>query len=201
MPSCATRSHSTLPVRLSSAISFHECFDDVFRRLDVAVEAGADAGGRIAADRRRDEERDRPTRSGSSTATPAIGVFHSDVLAGRRRSISPRSATPSATPDAGGPRNDGQFCADSDSARREPDGGSTDDRGPAPHGYSSPLRVNTIVLPVAFSVIPMHLVLLDTERDVVPGCSAMPNVVGSRATSVRRALPPERRRRGARPRR
>src|SRR6185503_6462069 len=53
-----------------------------------------------------------PHTIGLDTATPATGVFH--------RMFSPVAAfhftavgVPSATPDASGPRNDGQFCADS----------------------------------------------------------------------------------------
>src|SRR6185503_9513246 len=62
---------------------------------------------------------DTKTRSphtiGLETATPATGVLH--------RTFSPVAAfhvagvgAPSATPDAPGPRNDGQFCADAPAA-------------------------------------------------------------------------------------
>src|SRR5882672_12854214 len=53
-----------------------------------------------------------PHTIGLDTATPGTGVF--------QRTFSPvaafhftRVGAPSATPDAPGPRNDGQFCADS----------------------------------------------------------------------------------------
>src|SRR6266478_652403 len=52
-----------------------------------------------------------PQTIGLDTETPAIGVFHntfSPVAASHFTGI----GVPSATPDAAGPRNMGQFCAD-----------------------------------------------------------------------------------------
>ena len=54
-----------------------------------------------------------PQTIGLETATPANGVFHrmfSPVAAFHLTAV---GSLPSATPDAAGPRNDGQFCADS----------------------------------------------------------------------------------------
>src|ERR1700730_16952562 len=57
-----------------------------------------------------------PQMIGLDTATPGTGVF--------QRTFSPVAAfhftavgVPSETPEADGPRNDGQFCADSDAQR------------------------------------------------------------------------------------
>src|SRR5262245_13961378 len=116
MPSCATRSQATLPVRLSIAKSFHECF--------VTSLAGSTSPykpvriPRLASLLTAVETNTRsPQTIGLDTDTPAIGVFQSTF------SPVPGShfngvGVPSATPEAAGPRNIGQFCAESVLATR-----------------------------------------------------------------------------------
>ena len=54
-----------------------------------------------------------PHTMGLETARPAIGVFHSTFWLVATFQVT-GVGEPSATPDAWGPRNDGQFCADTD---------------------------------------------------------------------------------------
>jgi hypothetical protein len=126
-----------------------------------------------------------PHTIGLDTATPGTGVF--------QRTFSPLAAfhltavgsLPSATPEAAGPRNDGQFCADSTTHA-------------ATHAtlhvmltltladmldavrliaYFPSTRVKVIVLPMALSVNATALSCSIRNVTVVPGCSATPNVV------------------------
>src|SRR6476620_8204494 len=54
-----------------------------------------------------------PHTMGLETARPATGVFHSTFCPVATFQLT-GVGEPSATPDAAGPRKDGQFCADSD---------------------------------------------------------------------------------------
>src|SRR5262249_20161494 len=123
-----------------------------------------------------------PQTIGLDTATPATGVLQS--------TFSPLVTLhftgigePSATPEAPGPRNDGQFCAESVAA-------ASHDRTTARAqfvdrmAYLSSTRVKEIELPIAVSVNVFTLSCSSTNVAVVPGCSTTPNVVWSRAESV-----------------
>src|SRR4029077_6692898 len=54
-----------------------------------------------------------PQTIGLETATPANGVFHRMFSPVDAFHLTAVGSFPSATPDADGPRKDGQFCADS----------------------------------------------------------------------------------------
>ena len=117
-----------------------------------------------------------PHTIGLDTATPATGVF--------QRMFSPVAAfhftavgDPSATPEADGPRNDGQFCAQ----RRAPAAiqatlHATIDADFVT-AYFSPARVKVIALPLVVRVIAIGLSGSTRNVTIVPGCSATPNVV------------------------
>ena len=82
----------------------------IVRRVAVAVEPGLERRVRPAADRARHEDADRPRRSGSN----ARGRESACARGCSRRSCRPSgraAAGRSATPDACGPRNDGQLPA------------------------------------------------------------------------------------------
>jgi hypothetical protein len=111
MPSCATRSHTTLPVRLSSATSFHVCFD-----MSFAGSTSPYNPVRMPAEASLETAVETNTRSphtiGLDTATPATGVVHSTLSPVFTFQVTGVGAL-SPTPAARGPRNIGQFCADS----------------------------------------------------------------------------------------
>ena len=128
-------SHTTLPVALSSAKSCQVCFDTsligstspywpvrmpCFGSLLTAVETNTRS----------------PHTIGLDTATPSTGVFHATFWPAGAFHFT-AVGLPSAVPAALAPRNDGQFCADSDAA-----GGDERERGnDAAHDYFPSTRV------------------------------------------------------------
>src|SRR5262245_22404716 len=103
------RSQRILPVRLSSASSFQTCFDTSFAGSTSPyrpVRMPRDGSLLIAADTKTRS----PQTTGLDTATPSTGVFHATLspVAGFQVTA---VGVPSATPEAFGPRNMGQFWA------------------------------------------------------------------------------------------
>src|SRR6266536_6622588 len=120
-----------------------------------------------------------PQTIGLETATPGTGVFHrmfSPVAAFHLMAV---GSFPSATPDAAGPRNDGQFCADT-TAPYQTTAADTIIRimdAARLMAYFSPVRLNVMVLPMPLNATPATLSWSIRNVSVVPGCSTTPNVV------------------------
>src|SRR5207253_4664969 len=111
------------------------------------------------------------------TARPAIGVVHTTFWLVGTFQVTGVGA-PSATPDAWGPRNDGQFWAETDAHA-------------ATHRTTGNMRLmiylpSTRVHVVALLGKPTEITLSPSRRivSVTPGASTTPNVVASRATKV-----------------
>src|SRR5439155_23769024 len=120
-----------------------------------------------------------PQTIGLETATPATGVFHrmfSPVAAFHLTAV---GSLPSATPDAAGPRNDGQFCADSTAPNQTMAADTTTRHMDAARliAYFYPVLLNVMVLPMVPTVTPATLSWSIRNVSVVPGCSTTPNVV------------------------
>src|SRR5438874_1734951 len=121
-----------------------------------------------------------PQTIGLDTATPATGVFQrmfSPVEAFHFTAV----AVPSATPDADGPRNEGQFCADSaaphqtraaDTIVRLIDAVRLMAYLSLISPYFSPTRLNVAVLPRPASATPATMSCSIRNVSVAPGCSA-----------------------------
>jgi hypothetical protein len=86
---------------------------------------------------------------------------------------------PSATPDAAGPRNDGQFCADTTAPHQTIAADAIIRNMDAARliAYFSPVRLNVTVLPMPLNATPATLSCSIRNVSVAPGCSATPKVV------------------------
>src|SRR5260370_13475785 len=103
------------------------------------------------------ETKTRPAHTiGLDAATPASGVFQrmfSPVAAFHLTAV---GSLPSVTPDAAGPLNDGQFCAESTAPHQTLPADTIIRHMDAARliAYFSPVRLNVMVLPMPLSSTP-----------------------------------------------